>query len=95
MDRDQDAGQYRDRQDGWPLQRRGVPAAIVGGAFTDMAELGRFFASRYHRPEDEAGAALDLDGAAEDADLLIALGRKLADPALYSPPAPAAALARP
>jgi Zn-dependent M28 family amino/carboxypeptidase len=90
MDADRDADQYRDRHDGWPLQRRGIPAAIVGGAFSDMGELGRFFARLYHRPDDEAGAELDLEGAAEDSNLLVALGRKLADPALYPPPEPLA-----
>jgi hypothetical protein len=50
-----------------------------------MKELGAFLSGPYHGPDDDLGRPLILEGAAEDADLMIALGRRLADPALYSP----------
>jgi Zn-dependent M28 family amino/carboxypeptidase len=77
------ADAYAGRQDGWILSRAGVPAALVGGAFADVAALEAFLAGRYHSPDDEAGPDLPLGGAAEDADLLVALARRLADPSLY------------
>ena len=55
---------------------------MVGGSFSDMKMLGAFLGGPYHGPDNAAGR-LVLDGAAEDADLMVALGRKLADPALY------------
>jgi hypothetical protein len=91
-DEDQEADSFLDRQDGWALRRAGVPAVMVGGSFSDMELLGRFLSSAYHQPGDDLRRPLVLDGAAEDADLLIALGRALADPARYRPPPP---LARP
>jgi hypothetical protein len=69
------------RQDGWALLQQGVPAIMVGGAYGPALE--RFFASRYHQPEDEADRGLQLGGAAEDVLLHVALGAALADPARY------------
>ena len=86
MDEDGEADDFVERQDGWALTRAGVPAVMVGGSFSDMAKLGAFLAGTYHSPGDEPGAAIALDGAAEDADLLVALARRLADPALYRRP---------
>jgi hypothetical protein len=74
------------RQDGWALAQAGVPAVMVGGSFADMASLQAFLGGSYHGPDDEARASLPLDGAAEDADLVVALARRLADPSLYSRP---------
>ena len=68
---------------------------MLGGAFSNMAMLNPFLESRYHGPDDEAGPELVLDGAAEDAMLLIALGRRLADPAAYQPAAAGAGQAQP
>jgi hypothetical protein len=93
MDGDQEADSFSDRQDGWALRRAGVPAVMVGGAFSDMEELGRFLAGAYHQPNDDLAHGIVLDGAAEDTDLSIALTRKLADPALYQHPAPSAVAA--
>jgi len=50
------------------------------------AFLEAFLSGPYHAPEDEPGPRLMLDGAAEDANLLVALGRRLADPGLYRRP---------
>ncbi|HEX8653985.1 MAG TPA: M28 family peptidase [Allosphingosinicella sp.] len=74
------------RQDGYALARAGVPSVMVGGSFANMALLNAFLAGAYHAPDDEAGPDLPLEGAAEDADLLVALARRLADPARYQPP---------
>ncbi|HEX8623052.1 MAG TPA: M28 family peptidase [Allosphingosinicella sp.] len=83
LDRDDEADQFVERQDGWALERAGVPAIVIGGSFSDMRKLGAFLGGAYHSPADNPGPGLLLDGAAEDADLMVALGRKLADPALY------------
>ena len=74
-----------ERQDGWALARHGVPAIMVGGAFADMARLNAFLEGRYHQPNDQADGAIELGGAVEDANLLVALVRRLADPIAYSP----------
>ena len=51
-----------------------------------MELLNNFLSGPYHGPDDEVGPGLVLDGAAEDANLLVALGRRLADPADYQRP---------
>jgi Zn-dependent M28 family amino/carboxypeptidase len=83
FDRDDEAAAFVERQDGWALTRAGVPAIMVGGSFADMKKLGAFLGGAYHSAADNPGPGLMLDGAAEDTELMIALGRKLADPALY------------
>lgn len=87
LDGDREADAYVERQDGWALARAGVPAIVIGGTFSNMKRLGTFLAGPYHSPADNPGPGLVLDGAAEDADLMLALGRKLADPAQYPSPA--------
>ena len=59
---------------------------MVGGSFSNMELLNNFLSGPYHGPDDEVGPRLMLDGAAEDANLLVALGRRLADPADYQRP---------
>lgn len=86
LDADSEADAFLERQDGWAFARAGVPALMVGGSFSDMKQLGGFMSGRYHQPEDNPDRQLVLGGAAEDAELLIRLGRKLADPAVYSNP---------
>ncbi|MEA3064441.1 MAG: hypothetical protein QOJ27_880, partial [Sphingomonadales bacterium] len=86
LDTDQEAAAFVERQDGWALARAGVPAIMIGGSFSDMKKLGAFLAGPYHSPADNPGPGLVLDGAAEDAELMVALGRKLADPAQYPHP---------
>jgi Zn-dependent M28 family amino/carboxypeptidase len=83
LDNDDEAAALVERQDGWALARAGVPAIMVGGSFSDMKKLGAFLAGPYHSAADNPGPGLMLDGAAEDTDLMIALGRKLADPTVY------------
>ncbi|HYE27203.1 MAG TPA: M20/M25/M40 family metallo-hydrolase [Allosphingosinicella sp.] len=86
LDPDDEAAALVERQDGWALARAGVPAIMIGGSFSDMKKLGAFLAGPYHSPADNPGPGLVLDGAAEDAELMVALGRKLADPVQYQPP---------
>ena len=85
LDTDHEADSFNERQDGWALARAGVPAVMVGGSFSNLETLGAFLGGAYHTPQDEAGPNLILDGAAEDANLLVALGRRLADPSVYQP----------
>jgi len=86
LDNDDEAAELVRRQDGWELTQAGVPAIMVGGSFSDMALLNRFLRGRYHAPDDQVDGQLVLDGAAEDADLTVALVRRLADPAQYRRP---------
>jgi hypothetical protein len=88
LDPDDEAAAFVERQDGWALARAGVPAIMVGGSFADMKKLNAFLGGSYHSPADNPGPGLMLDGAAEDAELMIALGRKLADPGVYALPKP-------
>ncbi|HEU0098435.1 MAG TPA: M20/M25/M40 family metallo-hydrolase [Allosphingosinicella sp.] len=83
LDGDDEAAAFVERQDGWAFTRAGIPSIMVNGSFADMKKLGAFLAGPYHSAADNPGPGLVLDGAAEDTDLMIALGRKLADPALY------------
>jgi len=87
LDADDEADAFVRRQDGWALARAGVPAIMVGGSFANMELLNAFLSGPYHGPEDEVGPGLMLEGAAEDSNLLVALGRRLADPAAYARPA--------
>jgi hypothetical protein len=92
LDPDDEAASLVQRQDGWALARRGVPALMVGGSFSNMQLLGQFLEQgRYHAPEDQADGQLVLDGAAEDTNLTVAVVRRLADPAQYQRPRPTTA----
>ena len=52
---------------------------MVGGSFSDMKLLEAFLGSDYHQAADEFSDKIPLGGAAEDADLHVALGRAFAD----------------
>lgn len=80
VDADLEANAFIDRQDGAVLVRRGVPAVMIGGSFSDLKLLEAFLSGPYHGPEDNPGAKVVLGGAAEDADLTVAVARTLADP---------------
>ena len=60
--------------------------AVELGVIVLMALLNAFLRGPYHDPSDQIGGAIPLDGAAEDATLLVALGRRLADPSVYQRP---------
>ncbi len=85
IDPDDQANAFVQRQDGWELTKAGVPTVMVGGSFANMTKLQAFLSDAYHKPEDDLKRPIELDGAAEDTNLLIALGRKLADPKQYKP----------
>jgi hypothetical protein len=74
-----DANSFIQRQDGWALTQKGVPALMVGGSFADLDLMQKFLGSDYHGPNDELTDKTELGGAAEDADLHIALGKYFAD----------------
>jgi hypothetical protein len=84
VDADLEANAFIDRQDGAVLVRRGVPAVMIGGSFSDLKRLEAFLGSVYHKPSDNPGKGVVLGGAAEDADLTVAVARTLVDPAAYS-----------
>ena len=83
IDGSTDANAFLQRQDGWALAQKGVPALMVGGSFADLNLLQKFLGSDYHGPNDELTDRTELGGAAEDTDLHIALGRHFADTRKY------------
>ncbi|MBL0925236.1 MAG: M28 family peptidase [Sphingomonadaceae bacterium] len=78
-----DANAFIERQDGWALTQKGVPALMVGGSFADLDLMQKFLGSDYHGINDELTDKTELGGAAEDADLHIALGQYFADTRKY------------
>ncbi len=89
LDGDNEADAFVQRQDGWKLAQAGIPSVMVGGSFSNMTLLNAFLSGNYHQPSDQPGPNLQLDGAAEDTSLMVALGRRLADPSVYQRPAAA------
>lgn len=87
IDTDDEANALVQRQDGWELTQAGIPTIMVGGSFSNMQLLGAFLNGAYHQPGDQLGQPIPLDGAAEDTSLMVALGRRLADPTVYQRPA--------
>lgn len=78
-----DANAFIQRQDGWALTKKGVPALMVGGSFADLDLMQKFLGSDYHGPNDELTDKTELGGATEDAELHIALGRHFANARKY------------
>lgn len=80
------AGSYF-RSDHFPLAKRGVPMAYVdgGGAFLDEPIAARnaarddYTGRRYHQADDEWSPDWDLRGQVEDLELILAIGRDLAN----------------
>ncbi|HEV2597266.1 M28 family peptidase [Sphingopyxis sp.] len=79
LDEDGEADAFIQRQDGWALGAKGVTSLMVGGSFSDMKLLEAFLGSHYHTATDNFSDTIPLGGAAEDADLHVALGRAFAD----------------
>jgi Zn-dependent M28 family amino/carboxypeptidase len=75
LDTDGEADAFVQRQDGWAFGAKGVVSLMTGGSFSDMALLQAFLGSNYHGPADQPGQPYPLGGAAEDADLHVALAR--------------------
>jgi len=86
LDTDEEANVMVQRQDGWKLNQAGIPTIMVSGGFSDMNILGGFLQGSYHQPNDQISDSVVLDGAVEDANLLVDLTRRLADPAVYQRP---------
>lgn len=82
VDTDTEANIMVQRQDGWAFGKRGIPAVMATGSVSDMKRLFAYLDGPYHKPNDDL-AHIDLSGAAEDANLHVALARALADPARY------------
>jgi len=78
-----DANAFIQRQDGWALAAKGVPALMVGGSFADLELLQTYLRGNYHGPDDELNEDFELGGAAEDTDLHIALARYFANKDTY------------
>ncbi|WP_447760436.1 M28 family peptidase [Sphingopyxis panaciterrae] len=79
LDEDGEADAFVQRQDGWALGAKGVTSLMAGGSFSDMPLLEAFLGSDYHRASDNFSDNIPLGGAAEDADLHVALGRAFAN----------------
>lgn len=75
------------RQDGFALLQHDVPAVLVSTAWSDMARMERFMESDYHRPSDVVKPGIELGGAADDVNFLVALTRWFADLKKVPPPA--------
>lgn len=73
---------FLQRQDGWALLQRDVPAVLVSNAFGDEDRFMAFLAGSYHKASDEAGE-LEFGGAVEDVLLHELLIRRIADPGIY------------
>jgi hypothetical protein len=86
LDDGEAANAFITRQDGWEFLKAGIPAVMLGGAFSDAARLATFLTGDYHKPSDDISKSIPLDGAAEDGALHVVLGRMLADPAKISLP---------
>lgn len=84
LDEDGEADAFVQRQDGWALGAKGVTSLMVGGSFSDMPLLEAFLGGDYHGPGDNFSDKIPLGGAAEDADLHVALGRAFADTRRWS-----------
>lgn len=80
-----DANAFLKRQDGWALTQKGVPALMVGGSFADLKLMDEFLSDDYHGPDDELTADTQLGGAAEDANLHVALGKHFASSKKHKP----------
>lgn len=85
VDSDTEANAFIRRQDGWALGAKGVKSIMAGGSFSDMKLLQAFLTTVYHQPDDELTDATPLGGAADDANLHVALARYFADTAKYTP----------
>ncbi len=75
------------RSDHFPFAKRGVPAIsfgsgrdlVTGGRSVGDAYAKAYTANRYHQPADEFDPNWNLEGVAQDGELMLELGRKLAN----------------
>lgn len=73
------ANTYVKRQDGYALLQHDVPTVLVSTAWSDVARMERFMDTDYHRPTDVVKPGIELGGAADDVNFLVALARWFAD----------------
>lgn len=78
------AERFVQRQDGWVLLERGVPAVFLSSAFSSEITLGPYLSSDYHQPGDET-EGIELGGAIDDLLLHEELVRRIADIEAYNP----------
>ena len=65
------------------MANSGGPDLVQGGRAAGEAWVADYTANHYHRPADRWSADWDLRGAAADADLIYAVGRKLANSTVW------------
>lgn len=73
---------FLQRQDGWALLQRDVPAVLLSNAFGSEERLTAFLSGDYHQPSDEPGD-IELGGAVDDLLLHELLIRRVADTEVY------------
>jgi Peptidase family M28 len=73
------ANAYVRRQDGWALMKHDVPAVMISSSWSDIPAVERFMDGDYHRPGDQLSRGIELGGAADDVEFLIALVRWFGD----------------
>jgi hypothetical protein len=83
IDASSDADAFLQRQDGWVLTQKGVPALMLGGAFANLALIEQFLEGSYHGPGDELNDKTELRGAAQDASFHVLLGQHFASKKKY------------
>lgn len=73
---------FLQRQDGWALLQRDVPAVLLSNAFGSEELLTQFLSTDYHRASDEVDG-IELGGAVDDLLLHETLIRRIADTKVY------------
>ncbi|KUO49582.1 MAG: hypothetical protein APF82_04495 [Sphingomonadales bacterium BRH_c42] len=76
------ADQFLQRQDGWILLQKGVPAVVLSSALGSREVVDPYLTTRYHRPSDDIDG-IELGGAVDDLLLHESLIRRLASIARY------------
>lgn len=76
------ADQFIQRQDGWVLLQKGVPAVVLSSALGSKAVVDPYIATRYHRASDDIDG-IELGGAVDDLLLHEELIRRLASTKHY------------
>jgi Zn-dependent M28 family amino/carboxypeptidase len=79
------------RSDHFPFAKRGVPAIsfgsgqdlVVGGREAGEAYAKAYTADRYHQPADEYDDSWNLEGIADDGEMMFELGSRLANSAAW------------
>ena len=78
---------YVRRQDGWALMQHDVQSVMISSSWSDIARVEAFMEGDYHRASDGLKPGIELGGAADDVQFLVALSRWFADPRKVPAPA--------